>query len=81
MNETIELDQHFGVPGKSKYNFDKLKVGQALKFSDLTKHIALRSAASKQGKALKKKFSVKLITEDDKRTGTKVHKIAVVRVK
>lgn len=81
MNDTIELDQHFGVPGKSKYSFDKLKVGQALKFSDLTKHIALRSAASKQGKALKRKFSVKKVTEEDKKSGSVIHKIAVIRIK
>lgn len=75
MNETVEIDQDFGVPGRSKYNFDKLKVGGALKTNDLSKYQQLRSAAARQGRKLKRKFSVRKITEDN------VQKIAVVRLK
>ena len=81
MNETIEIDQSFGVPGKSKYEFDKLKVGGALKTNDLTKYQQLRSAATRQGKKLKRKFSVRKITEKDEVTGKAIQKIAVVRTK
>lgn len=81
MNDVAEIDKSFGVPGKSKYTFDKLQVGTAMKFADLTMYQQLRSAASRQGRKLKRKFSVRLIDEQDKKTGQTVRKIAVVRVK
>lgn len=81
MNETVEIDQQFGVPGKSKYPFDKLRVGGAFKTDDLSKYQMLRSAASRAGKALKRKFSVRKFTDKDKKSGAEVEKIAVVRVK
>lgn len=81
MNDVAEIDNSFGVPGKSKYEFDKLKVGAALKFADLSKYQQLRSAASRHGKKLKRKFSVKLIDDTDKKSGATVRKIAVVRIK
>lgn len=81
MTETVEIDQKFGVPGKSKYPFDKLQVGGAFKTDDLTKYQMLRSAASRAGKALKRKFSVRKIEELDRKSGSEVEKIAVVRVK
>jgi hypothetical protein len=81
MNETIEIDQDFGVPGKSKYDFAKLRVGGALKTNDLSKYQQLRSAATRQGKKLKRKFSVRKIKEADEATGNPVSKIAVVRTK
>lgn len=81
MNDGVEIDQNFGVPGKSKYAFDKLKVGQALKYTDLSLYQTLRSTASRQGKALKRKFSVRKVTESDKKSKDPVVKIAVVRVK
>lgn len=81
MSETIEIDQEFGIPGKSKYKFDKLKVGGAIKTDDLTKYGLLRSAASRQGALLKRKFTVRKITETDKKSGLPIAKIAVVRVK
>lgn len=81
MNETIEIDQQFGIPGKSKYPFETLKIRGAFKTDDLTKYSQIRSAASRQGKALKRKFTVRKITEKDKKSGELVMKIAVIRVK
>lgn len=81
MNETIEIDQTYGIPGKSKYPFAKLKIEGAFKTDDLTKYATLRSAASRASKALKRKFTVRRITEKDLRTGASVKKIAVIRVK
>lgn len=75
MSETVEIDQNFGLPERSKYPFGKLQVGGAFKTDDLTKYQTLRSAASRAGKAMKKRFSVKKITEK------KVDKIVVIRVK
>ncbi len=67
MNEAVEIDQDFGVPGKSKYKFDSLKVGGALKTTDL--------------KMYQRKFSVRKITEEDEKTGKMISKIAVIRTK
>lgn len=84
MNENVEIVKDFGVPSRSKYPFDKLAVGEAFTTDDVTKYQQLRSAASRQGKALKRKFSVRLIKDDEAR-GTKKSKkptkIAVVRIK
>lgn len=79
MNENVEIDQDFGVRGKSKYNFEVLKVGGALKTTDLKQYQQLRSAATRQGRKLKRKFSVRKITE--KEGGKDVVKIAVIRTK
>jgi hypothetical protein len=81
MNESVEIDQDYGVPGKSKYTFDKLKVGGALKTTDLEMYQQLRSAATRHGKKLKRKFSVRKIVEADETTGKPVQKIAVIRTK
>jgi hypothetical protein len=80
MNEENEI-VNFGVPGKSKYPFEKLRVGKAMLYTDLTKYQSLRSTAVRLGKSLKRKFSVRKITEKDKKTGAAVKKIAVVRIK
>jgi hypothetical protein len=80
MNDEAEI-VNFGVPGKSKYPFEKLRVGKAMLFSDLTKYQSLRSTATRLGKSLKRKFSVRKISETDKKTGAAVKKIAVVRIK
>ncbi len=79
MNESVEIDQDFGVPGKSKYDFGTLKVGGALKTTDLTTYQQLRSAATRQGKKLRRKFSVRKIVETE--GGKPVQKIAVIRMK
>lgn len=81
MNENIEIDQQYGIPGKSKYPFADLKVKGAFKTDDLTKYATLRSAASRQGKALKRAFTVRRITERDKKTGATTKKIVVIRIK
>lgn len=81
MEENIEIDQEFGIPGKSKYPFADLKVKGAFLTDDLTKYATLRSAASRQGEALKRKFSVRRVTKKDKKTGIVTKKIAVIRLK
>lgn len=81
MSENIEIDQNYGIPGRSKYPFNDLKIGGAFKSDDLAMYPAIRSAASRQGKALKKKFSVMKKTEKDRKTGIDVKKIVVVRIK
>lgn len=81
MNENIEIDQTYGIPGKSKYPFADLKVKGAFKTDDLTKYATLRSAASRQGKAMKRSFSVRRVTEKDRKTGVATKKIVVIRVK
>jgi hypothetical protein len=80
MNDEAEIIQ-FGVPGRSKYPFEKLKVGKAMLYTDLTKYQSLRSTAVRLGKSLKRKFSVRKITTKDKKTGAAVKQIAVVRIK
>lgn len=80
MNDEAEIIS-FGVPSKSKYPLEKLRVGKAMLFTDLTKYQSLRSTAVRMGKSLKRKFSVRKIRAKDKKTGAAVVKIAVVRIK
>lgn len=80
MNDEAEIIT-FGVPEKSKYPLEKLKVGKAMVFADLTKYQSIRSTATRMGKSLKRKFSVRKMKAKDKKTGAAVVKIAVVRVK
>ena len=80
MNDEAEMIT-FGIPGKSKYPLEKLRVGKALVYTDLTKYQSIRSTATRMGKALKRKFSVRKISTQDKKTGAAVVKIAIVRIK
>lgn len=51
-----------GAPApKERWPFSRLKIGQHFQVDDLTKWIALRSAASRAGKRLNKEFSVRKV--------------------
>lgn len=55
---TTETKIGRGTPPKKWPFFSTLKVGQFAEVTDLTKYAALRTAASRAGAKLKKKFSV-----------------------
>lgn len=53
-------------PGRGRWPFfKKLAKGKYFEVTDLTRHTALRTAASRAGKKLKKTFSVRKVRRDD----------------
>ena len=52
-------------PGRGRWPFEQLKKGQFFEVTDLTKHVALRTAASRARKKFKKVFAVRKVKRDD----------------
>jgi len=53
------------APGRGRWPFERLKKGEFFEVSDLNKHVALRTAASRASKKLKKTFAVRKVTKED----------------
>lgn len=60
------------TPVRDRWPFAELKKKQFFEVADLTKHIALRTAASRARKKLNKVFNVRKVTREDG--------VAVIRV-
>lgn len=50
------------VPSKERWPFSKLEKGNFFPVQDLTQWVAVRTAASRAGTRLKRKFSVRKVT-------------------
>ena len=64
-------------PGRGRWPFDKLarcKKGGFFEVTDLEKHVALRTAASRASKKTKKVFSVRKVKRDDGVTVIRVYR-------
>lgn len=69
-NNEGQVDQQvtFGegkTPGRERWPFADLAKNNFFEVTDLKKHVALRTAASRARKKLKRKFSVRKMTRDD----------------
>lgn len=69
-NNGASVDQQvtFGEgenPGRGRWPFDKLKKGNFFEITDLEKHVALRTAASRAAKKLRRKFSVRKVRREE----------------
>lgn len=53
------------TPGRERWPFAKLARGKFFEVADLTKHVALRTAASRARKKLNKIFAVRKVTRED----------------
>lgn len=61
-------DVKFGegkTPVKARWPFAELKKGKFFEVHDVTKHIALRTAASRARKKLSRTFAVRKVTRED----------------
>lgn len=54
------------TPVRDRWPFAKLKKKQFFEVTDLTKHVALRTAASRARKKLNKVFAVRKVIREDK---------------
>jgi hypothetical protein len=74
-NEAVVDEVTFGEgenPGRSRWPFSQLAKGKFFEVTDLKKHVALRTAASRARKKLRRIFAVHKVTKDD---GTKVIRV------
>lgn len=65
---TVDDDIKFGEgenPGRGRWPFHKLAKGKFFEVTDLDKHVALRTAASRARKKLKKVFAVRKVKRED----------------
>lgn len=74
---TVEQEVTFGEgenPGRGRWPFEKLAKGKYFQVDDVTKHVALRTAASRARKKLKKVFAVRKVSLEDGKTVIRVYR-------